>query len=39
MGYLWDIVRLANDELKLKRKYIKPGESVFTTEEIFFYPK
>lgn len=39
MGYLWDIVRLANDELKLKRKYIKPDESVFTTEEIFFYPK
>jgi hypothetical protein len=39
MGYLWDIVRLANDELKLKRKYIKAGESIFTTEEIFFYPK
>lgn len=38
-GYLWDIVRLANDELKLKRKYIKPGESTFTTEEIFFYPR
>lgn len=38
-GYLWDIVRLAGDELKLKRKYIKPGESVFTTEEIFFYPR
>ncbi len=38
-GYLWDIVRLANDELKLKRRYIKPGESTFTTEEIFFYPQ
>jgi|GEM_PF-5848761 len=37
-GYLWDIIRLASDELKLKRKYIKQGESVFTTEEIFFYP-
>ena len=38
-GYLWDIVRLATDELKLKRKYIKTGESVFTTEEIFFNSK
>lgn len=37
-GILWDIVRLATDELKLKRKYIKEGESVFTTEEIYFYP-
>lgn len=39
MGYLWDIVRLAKEELKLKRKYIKSGESVFTTEEASFYPK
>lgn len=39
MGYLWDIVRLAKEELKLKRKYIKSGESVFTTEEIYLYPK
>lgn len=38
VGVLWDIVRLANDELKLKRRYIKPGESVFTTEEIWFEP-
>ena len=38
MGLIWDIVRLANDELKLKRRYIKPGESVFTTEEIWFKP-
>lgn len=39
MGYLWDIVRLAKEELKLKRKYIKSGESVFTTEEMSLYPK
>ena len=38
-GVIWDIVRLANNELKLKRKYIIPGKSVFTTEEISFYPK
>lgn len=37
-GVLWDIVKLASDELKLKRSYIRPGESVFTTEEIFFKP-
>lgn len=38
VGILWDIVRLASDELKLKRRYIKTGESVFTTEELWFYP-
>ena len=38
VGILWDIVRLASDELKLKRRYIKPGESTFTTEEIWLKP-
>jgi hypothetical protein len=38
VGILWDIVRLANDELKLKRRYIKSGESTFTTEEIWLVP-
>lgn len=38
IGILWDIVRLANDELKLKRRYIKSGESTFTTEEIWLVP-
>lgn len=38
-GEVWDIVKLANDELKLKRRYIRPGESVFTTEEIFLKPR
>ena len=28
-GYLWDIVRLAKDELKLKRKYIMPIYRIF----------
>ncbi len=39
MGYVWDIIRLAKDELKLKRSYIKAGESTFTLEELAFYPK
>lgn len=39
IGEVWDIVKLASDELKLKRSYIKPGESVFTTEEIFLKPR
>lgn len=38
IGELWDIVKLATDELKLKRNYIRPGASVFTTEEIFLRP-
>lgn len=38
-GEVWDIVKLASDELKLKRRYIRPGESVFTTEEIFLKPR
>jgi len=37
-GHVWDIVRLAKEELKIKRTYIKNGESTFTVEEIFFYP-
>lgn len=38
-GHVWDIVRLAKNELKLKRSYIKKGESTFTIEELAFYPK
>ncbi|MCO5231553.1 MAG: hypothetical protein M9958_10395 [Chitinophagales bacterium] len=37
-GVLWDIIRLASDELKLQRKYIIPGASSFTTEEIALKP-
>lgn len=37
-GTLWDIVRLAGDELKIKRKYIPEGQSEFSTEEIYFSP-
>jgi hypothetical protein len=39
IGLIWDIVRLASDELKLRRRYIIPGQSTFTVEEIWFRPK
>lgn len=38
-GVLWDIIRLASDELKLQRKYILPGASSFSIEEIALYPE
>lgn len=38
-GHVWDIVRLAKGELKLRRSYLKDGESTFTIEEINFFPK
>jgi hypothetical protein len=38
VGILWDIVRLAGSELKIKRRYIPEGQSEFSTEEIYFYP-
>jgi hypothetical protein len=39
VGLIWDIVRLANEELKIRRRYIIPGQSTFTVEEIWFRPK
>lgn len=36
VGLIWDIIRLASDELKLRRRYIQPGQSTFTVEEIWF---
>jgi hypothetical protein len=39
IGLIWDIVRLANEELKIRRRYIIPGQSTFTVEEIWFKPK
>jgi len=39
VGLIWDIVRLASDELKIRRRYIIPGQSTFTVEEIWFRPK
>ena len=37
VGYIWDIQRLANSELKIKRKYYI-GSNLMT-EEIYFKPK
>ncbi|MBX7224773.1 MAG: hypothetical protein K1X55_01955 [Chitinophagales bacterium] len=38
-GVIWDIVGLRSDEVHLSRKYIIPGQSEFTYEDLVLVPR